>query len=264
MDRWTKKRVLITVKTYPVPAWKGIEVSCTAGITDKREWIRLFPVPYRYLGGEQQFEKYEWIMANVARATDDRRPESYRLNADTIEVQEIVSPADNWRARRDLLKPLIRPSMCGIQRQRDESGSPTLGLFKPTKIKRLLIEPTDRPDWSEQELAKLRQTVLFQTAPAKMLEKLPYDFRYEFDCSDPNCTGHRMLCTDWEMGESYRRWRRQYGDDWEQKFRLRYESEMIGKNDTHFYVGTVHQHPDAWIIVGLFYPPRPLMGDLFE
>jgi hypothetical protein len=72
-----------------------------------------------------------------------------------------------------------------------------------------------------------------------------------------------MLCTDWEMGESYRRRRGKYGDQWEQKFRLRYENEMIDKNDTHFYVGTVHQHPDAWIIVGLFYPPRPPMGDLF-
>jgi hypothetical protein len=72
-----------------------------------------------------------------------------------------------------------------------------------------------------------------------------------------------MLCTDWEMSESYRRWRNQYGTNWEAKFRQKYESEMIGKNDTHFYVGTVHQHPDAWIIVGLFYPPRPTMDDLF-
>jgi hypothetical protein len=39
---------------------------------------------------------------------------------------------------------------------------------------------------------------------------------------------------------------------------------MINKNDTHFYVGTVHQHPDAWIIIGLFYPPRTRIGDLFE
>jgi hypothetical protein len=32
-----------------------------------------------------------------------------------------------------------------------------------------------------------------------------------------------------------------------QKFCLRYESEIINKSDTHFYVGTVHQHPDAWV-----------------
>jgi hypothetical protein len=54
----------------------------------------------------------------------------------------------------------------------------------------------------------------------------------------------------------YRRWRGQYGADWEAAFRNRFEKEMIDKFDTHFFVGTVHQHPGSWIIVGLFYPPR--------
>jgi PhoPQ-activated pathogenicity-related protein len=48
-----------------------------------------------------------------------------------------------------------------------------------------------------------------------------------------------MLCTDWEMGESYRRWKRQYGDGWEAKFRNKYEREMIDKFDTHFFVGQI-------------------------
>ena len=25
-----------------------------------------------------------------------------------------------------------------------------------------------------------------------------------------------------------------------------------------------HQHPDNWLIVGLFYPPKPTIGDLFD
>jgi hypothetical protein len=72
-----------------------------------------------------------------------------------------------------------------------------------------------------------------------------------------------MLCTDWEMSQSYRDWRRQYGAAWESKFRQRYEEEMINRYDTHFYVGTVHKFPASWIIIGLFYPPRPAMNDLF-
>jgi hypothetical protein len=40
---WTTKRVLIVVKTYPAPAHKGVEVSCTAGISQERQWRRLFP-----------------------------------------------------------------------------------------------------------------------------------------------------------------------------------------------------------------------------
>jgi hypothetical protein len=35
--------------------------------------------------------------------------------------------------------------------------------------------------------------------------------------------GHRIMCTDWEKGESYRRRRDQYGERWEAKFRQRYE-----------------------------------------
>jgi hypothetical protein len=72
------------------------------------------------------------------------------------------------------------------------------------------------------------------------------------------------MCTDWEMGQSYRDWRRKYGDRWEAMFRQRYEREMIEKNDTHFFVGNIHQHPDNWLIVGLFYPPKPTIGDLFD
>ena len=64
------------------------------------------------------------------------------------------------------------------------------------------------------------------------------------------------MCTDWEMGQSYRSWATKYGDKWEEKFRLRYETEVIQKFDTHFYVGTVASHPNRWIVIGLFYPPR--------
>jgi hypothetical protein len=71
-----------------------------------------------------------------------------------------------------------------------------------------------------------------------------------------------MMCTDWEMMQAYRAWRKEYGDRWADKFRRRFETEMINKNDTHFFVGTLHQYPKNWIIVGLFCPPKPQTGSL--
>jgi hypothetical protein len=68
------------------------------------------------------------------------------------------------------------------------------------------------------------------------------------------------MCTDWEIGESWRRWKKEYGDQWEEKFRQRYEKDMIENLDTHFFVGTLHQHPNRWIIIGLFYPPHSTKG----
>jgi len=38
-----------------------------------------------------------------------------------------------------------------------------------------------------------------------------------------------MLCTDWEMGQSFREWSEKYGDKWQEAFRNKYEKEMIEK-----------------------------------
>jgi len=261
---WITKRVLIVVRTYPVPAHRGIEVSCTAGVTSDGGWIRLFPIPYRFLAPDKRFTKYQWIEVAVIKASEPR-PESYTLRIDSIKRRETVGTADNWRARKDFVFPLRRNSLCEIMATRRADGSPTLGIFKPAQISRLAIKPAKPPTWTPQEETKLRQQLLdFERAPKTPLEKIPLEFRYEFRCAVAGCKGHRIMCTDWEMGESYRRWRNEYGDRWEAIFRQRYERDMIEKNDTHLYVGNMHGHQDTWLIVGLFYPPKPATGDLFD
>jgi hypothetical protein len=212
---------------------------------------------------ERRFTKWQWIDVSVLKASDGR-PESYKLNAESIQVGERIGTENNWRARRDLMTSLRSLSMCRIQSVQREHGAPTLGFFRPHTIKRLIIEPAKADKWTADELAILQRDSLFQKAPAETLEKIPFDFRYEYRCGDTNCRGHTMMCTDWEMGQAYRAWRRDYGDKWEAPFRQKFEDEMINKNETHFYVGTVHQHPNNWIIVGLFYPQRPATADLFD
>lgn len=243
------------VRTYPVPAQKGVEVSCTAAITDKGEWLRLFPVPYRRLHISQKFSKYQWIEVGVTKASDPR-PESHKISQETIKIASDVLPTtDGWQARKDVIFPLKAESMCALRRHRDQYGSPTLGIFKPSVIEKLIIKPT-AAGWTQAELEIMRQGDLFESEPAEDLEKVPYDFSYKYRCTDPGCKGHTMKCTDWEMGQSWRSWRTKYGSDWESAFRQRYETEMRDKFDTHFYVGTLNKHPGEWIVVGLFYPPK--------
>ena len=56
-----RTKVLITVMTYPHPSAKYQEVICTAGVTETGEWVRLYPIDYRYRPKEQKFQKYQWI-----------------------------------------------------------------------------------------------------------------------------------------------------------------------------------------------------------
>lgn len=261
--RFEKKKALITVRTYPIPASPGVEVSCTAAITDEGKWLRLFPVPYRFLDQDKKFRKYQWIEFSGIKASDPR-PESYHIDIDSINILSEPLPTTNeWRARKDMVFPLRAPSLCYLKNERDLNKYPTLGFFRPKTIDRLRVITTS-PTWSQAELNMLRQDDLFRSRPLDELEKIPYHFSYTFRCDAPACTSHSLLCTDWEMGQAWRKWSREYGDEWEAKFRQRFETEMIQKNDTHFYVGTTHRHPHVWIIIGLFYPPKMVCPSLFD
>ena len=255
LDRWHNKKILITVRTYPVPSRSSIEVSCTAGIDGDGHWIRLFPVPYRFLDQDKRFSKYQYIEASITRAESDLRTESYKVNIESIKILSPTIPTENkWEQRKAAIYPLIAPSLCYLQNKRDQDKEPTLGFFKPKTITSFKIEPV-KDAWSEAELSRLRQYSMFGNMPNTELQKLPYDFSYDFRCDDSGCRGHKLKCTDWEMGAAYWAWKDKYGIGWESKFRERFETDMVLGRDTHFFVGTLSTHPSEWIIIGLFYPP---------
>jgi hypothetical protein len=162
-----KRRVkaLILVRTYPTPARNGVEVSCTAAVTEDGQWLRLFPVPYRFLELDKRFRKYQWIEVDVIKASDPR-PESYKIfDRNSIQVVSPVLPSDgNWRERKRYVDPLKRHCMCCIKRERDAAGYPTLGIFKPKIIEKLIIKATDA-NWTQAQLDILRQNNLFESGP---------------------------------------------------------------------------------------------------
>ena len=246
--------ILITVKTCPNPSTKYVESSCTAGFTRDREWLRLYPLPFRMLDGEQKFKKYQWIRARIKKATDDTRPESHKIDCDSIQLlHESLSPARNWAQRQSFLEPVRRRSMEEIWHEQ-ELDNISLGFFQPKRIERLIIEPAS-PHWTKKQLACLQQQNFMLQDDLKSLEKIPYDFKYRYWCDDPACNGHTQKIVDWEIYQSYRNWRERYGSgDWQEKLGERYELEMQNKNDTHFFVGTMRAHPKSWIVIGLFYP----------
>ena len=82
-----KIRVLITVKTYPIPSSTYDELVCTAGVTETGEFIRLYPINFRDLPFSQQFKKYQWIEISAEKHTGrDVRKESYRPDSESIKL----------------------------------------------------------------------------------------------------------------------------------------------------------------------------------
>ena len=99
------------------------ELVCTAGITRSGEWVRLYPINYRYRPSDQQFHKYQWIEIELESkgAGNDKRKESRRPNLETIKILgNPLSTKNNWLERRQVIDALpehsvneLRPGVSG-------------------------------------------------------------------------------------------------------------------------------------------------------
>src|SRR5882724_8635433 len=133
-------KVLITVKTYPIPSSRYDELVCTAGVTETGDFIRLYPVNFRDLPFSQQYKKYQWLEVDANKHTGrDSRKESYRPNCDSIRLRgEPIPSKNNWadRAKYALAKKSQSMEELHTQQAADRTS---LGIFKPKKIEDLVI-----------------------------------------------------------------------------------------------------------------------------
>jgi hypothetical protein len=253
-------KVLITVKTYPIPSSRYDELVCTAGVLENGDFIRLYPVNFRDLPFSQQYRKYQWLEVNATKHTGrDSRKESYRPDCESIRLLgEPISPGNDWedRARYALAKKSQSMEHLYTQQKADRTS---LGVFKPRKVADLVISgDTDR--WKPAFEAALRQNRLWENRKASREppRKVPYKFQYQFECDDERCTRkHQMMIEDWEVGALY--WKCIDGGatppEAAAKVKQKFLDQLCGPDrDTHFFVGTVLAHPKSWVVIGVFWP----------
>lgn len=253
-----RERILILTKTYPSPSSQYRETTCVAAVNEAGQLRRIFPVPFRLLDGSQRFKKWEWIDAKLAVTPKDQRPESRRIDVDSVvRSGHVIGTENEWAERSRWVEPHIVPSFHALEQRRQESGE-TLGLLCPSRIHFLEIKPVEQPDWTSQDLEKLTRDGLFDAPDVRTrapLRKLPLDFYYHYEIeTESGVETHRHKLTDWEIGALY--WNCHGKSNCEALLRQKLETEFSEKR-LLFLMGTVHRFPDQWLIVGLIYPPRP-------
>ena len=250
------KTVLITAKTYPNPSKKYQETVCCAGIDlDSNQWIRLYPIPFRDLDESQQFKKYNIIKVKCRKSNDDHRIESYKIDADTIQIIDHLDTKKKWQKRKEIVLPIVSSSFCQISQ--DIEANKSLGIFKPSNIE---FHWAKIPLDNQQKRRVCYAQLTFFDKQKKAIEQIPFAFYYLFKClNSPKCPGHKLLIIDWELGQSYRSWRYIYRnqDVLLDKIKERWLENMCAdKNDIFFYVGNMKRFHDQFMVLGVFYPPR--------
>ena len=257
---WDVARILVTVKAYPAIARTSGESVCVAGVrldTPVREWIRLFPVGFRVLPKERQFEKYQVISLRVRRGATDRRAESFKPDLESLVLGEKMGTERHWRRRWEIVDPLAgATTTCALARRAAARGqaAPSLGLIKPRKVTDLTVDenPLYRPGGSAE-----LDVDLFGTE-REVLEATPFVVRYRYLCMEPECSGHDQSIVDWESGQLARRNLANHPpEEAAALHRERFLDQMCGPGrDTYFYVGNQHQHPRSFLVLGVFWPPQ--------
>lgn len=255
-----KKKVFITVKTYPNISTKYKELVCTAGIAEDGSWIRIYPIRFRKLSYSQQFKKYQWVELDLKRNEEDARPETFRpIDIDKISIGDSVK---DWRVREGIIfKAKTYTDLDAlILEAKNKSIATSLAIFKPTKILDFKITKEKERTWSPKKIAVMNQSSLFEDDKQKIIKKLPYKFSYVFE--DVNGRKSTLMITDWEIGALY--WKCLYRNKGNEKkacedVKNKYFVEF-SKKDLSFFLGTTKEHhfkyPNPFIIIGVYYPPK--------
>lgn len=251
------KKVLVTVKAYPNPSKKYGETVCVAGIDlATGKWIRLYPIPFRDLDSEQRFKKYNIIEVKASKAKDDTRAESFKVDSDSITVVDWLDTKNDWDKRKLIVLPTLASSFCDILSESEQTGT-SLGMFKPHRIN-FAQKKIKLHDIAKRKDCYVQQG--FFKPNKKPVEEIPFDFRYQFYCHGKDgCKGHDLLIIDWEINQSFRRWRYRYKDEAVllDKIKEKWFANICSeKRDAYFFVGNVNRFRDIFMILGVFYPPK--------
>ena len=264
-----KARVLITVKTYPLPSHSYLELVCTAGFLNGEKWIRIYPVPFRFLQDSAKYPKYSWIEVDLVRNTKDFRPESYRprRNADEfITVLDKIGTGNShdWAARKSIVLKEVFTSMTEIIQLAKGPQKKSLATLKPARIVDFVVEEDER-EWKQEWQDQLKQLNMFETPTRdglrKVVKKLPYKFSYRF-FSEGDKVARKMMIEDWELGALFWNCLYRTGGDEQAAIKLvrqKYFDEFVEK-DIYLFVGTTLRFhnigPNPFVIIGVFYPPK--------
>lgn len=258
---WNTMRVLVTVKAYPALSKKYGESVCVAGVrldTPNPTWIRLFPVFFRDMPRVSQFGKYQEISLGVRRGASDRRPESFQPNLESIVLGRKFDAKRNWSERWTVLDGLAgATTMCELLRGARHRGqqSPSLGLIKPLDPR---VEVRRNPDHDPTASPGTAVEVDLFGSERRLLEAAPFIVRYQYRCTDSECGGHDQSLIDWEPGAAGRRWLAAGSlEQAEAQMRYKFGAQICAPDrDVFFYVGNQHQYPGAFMVLGIFWPPR--------
>ena len=249
----------ILIKAQPHRSSSYFETVCCAGVGRDGKWRRQYPVPFRILDGAQKFRRWDWIKYDYVPGRHDKRKESQKVDANSLEVIGSIKRSE----RAAFLNPLIRSSFA----EADEKGE-SLTLLRPKKI---------RLDYKEKSLSDLQEETRKHEELANQLSLFdktaepikPCPMQFILHWTDEDGKNRRHENDDWETSAAYNRFERMYGHDVAiTTLKKKYEEDYFKAGlalgfSTHSRRNVTYGTDNQWLLVGLIRLNIVTQDDLF-
>lgn len=232
---------VVIVKAAPQIGQRHGETVCCAGIDVHGCWLRLYPVSFRTLDDGQKFGRWDRIRFKWRFPKDDNRPESRRIDQDSIAIIGELKKPERQRF-------LARSIVTSLDNERASRRS--LALLK-AKILGFKIEKRSSSEMENERSrfgALHKQTDLFNAKPIIPYQPCPYRFKYRYQTDDGLREG---TCQDWEIEATFFNWQRLYGEERALTEMNRVFGEEYPSKGMLLAMGTHSQYPDTWLINGV-------------
>lgn len=233
-----REKVLVLVRATPQKSRKHGFTCCVAGINEKGELRRLYPFKF----SEIRFRKKQWVEAEIAASSKDKRKESakviqYMPLPEFVDDSELASKLSEIATSVDALK---------------KNGA-SLGVVKP-ELLGIEVDVMSTQFMDEQTYFHKLETASFAL---REKVKMPVKVRYTYRCSSGGCScagkPHKQVLIDWEANELARNLMHSYDDKTVVRAKLKEKLfDWMKQRDVFFVLGT-HFKYKTWMIIGIYY-----------
>ena len=246
------ERLLVLAKAMPEASRKYEELVCVAGITDKGEWRRIYPIPWNVFwpNSGTSFRKKHWIEYElVDDKPSDHRPESRKIRPGTIR--------DCGEESFSVIEKMLEERVTTIEELMEKGHKAvSLGVVKPEVLG---FQPIDNQQY-EKVLDMTKQQTLFG-GKAYKLDPPEHKYQYVFKDRPGETDKHTMLCEDWEAERLYSGCKKYLQEGKYKSMDEVHEKvsskmlEIAQTGHSYFIVGT-HYRFGTYVVVGVVYPKK--------
>jgi hypothetical protein len=218
-------------------------------------------MPRRYLADDKRFQDFQRIRARIKPNFTDGRPESMRIDPDSIKPLDVI-PSRNHAARRHFVERsthLVRSVEELIERQGLDGMS--LGAIRPKQIVGTYLKPRSAKDiaaWKQKEHELTSQQFMSGEPPPMKLDCPEVSFQVKWRCDDPRCMKpHDMGIKTWGIHELYRRYTREADPHRDEKVKAAMDRMFdLSSRDVFMFLGTFVDLRFEFGLMGALSVPR--------